>query len=118
MSDQHETPRIEVLDKSHAVKSMDVQSVKVKVRPIDQNAPGFLPLYRGLLSAQRAFTTPQKATPEDVDEAEALIMSHIVEPSTPAEKKAFMNMLTGEDIGKLFEAIMGSSSIPPAKGAG
>jgi hypothetical protein len=99
------------------INEIDVQKVKIKVRPIDPTAPGFMPRYRALLAVQRAFTTPAKAAPEDIDKGYDLLAEHIVEPATKDEKFRLLDSLNSEEIMDIFAVIMGSKTVPPAKGA-
>jgi hypothetical protein len=97
--------------------AIELENITVRVRPIDPSAAGFLPRYRALLSAQRAFTNPAKATPEDIDGAQALLSEHILEPESAADKLKILNSVSGEELMKIFNALMGTATVPPAKGA-
>ena len=94
-----------------------VQNIPIKIRPLEKDAPGFLPRWRSLLATKRSVTDPEKAQPEDVDKALDLLCEHITEPADRASKIAILNKITGEEFGKLFEAIMQPEAIPPSKGA-
>lgn len=94
------------------------QNVNLKVRPIDKDAPGFLPRYRQIMAARRVFTEPDKGLPEDVDKAYELLMEHITEPENRIEKQRELDKLTGTQLMEILNAIMGVNTVPPANGAG
>lgn len=96
---------------------LDIQHVQVKVKVLEANAPGFLPRYRQLLSAKRVSQDFEHAQPEDIDQLYALLEEHIVEPTTHAEKKKVLDMVSADELGSLFNIIMGANLVPPANGA-
>ena len=94
---------------------INIQQKTIRVKPIDQNAPGFLPLYRSLLATQRALTNPAKAIPEDIDGAYEVLSEHFIEPKNPAEIKKVLDGASAEDIMNLFGVLMGTNTVPPVK---
>jgi hypothetical protein len=118
MSDQPNNNIEIITNEAEKTKVFDVQTLKVRVRPLEKDAPGFMPRYRAMLAAQRAFTQPQKATPEDVDGARALLFEHIIEPEDEFGKNQILDLVTVDELTKMFSVIMGAAdSVPPAKGA-
>lgn len=99
------------------MENLQVQNRKIVLKPIDQAAPGFLPLYRSLLAAKRAFSDFNKAVPEDVDEAMTLMRRHIVEPAAKSEKDAILESISAAEMMILFDVLMGVNIVPPANGA-
>ncbi len=92
------------------------EAIQIKVRPIQKDAPGFLPRWRNLLSAKRALGEFEKAQPEDVDGAMSLLMEHILEPADPFEARRALEQVSADELMKLFDAIMGRNTVPPASG--
>lgn len=94
-----------------------VQNIKVVLKSLDKDAPGFLPRWRQILALKRSVTDIAKAQPEDVDEAMKLLEAHIVEPSEPQAKRNILNMASGEEFSAMFEQVLGMNSVPPPNGA-
>ena len=99
------------------MSELTVQNIQIKVRPMDSKAAGFMPRYRQLLAARRALETFDKAQPEDIDETYKLLAEHITEPTTPAAKQHVLDMLSADDLLKLFDVIMGANTVNPPSGA-
>lgn len=118
MSDQSNVD-IRTVDKTHANVSMEVsdKNFRVVLRPLEKNKPGFLPLYRKMLAIKRAFSDFKNAKPEDVDEAVALLKQYMVEPVNDLEKQIILDTITEEEMGSMFDHIMGTNTVPLAKGA-
>lgn len=93
-------------------------NVNIKIRPIDKDAPGFLPRYQQIMAVRRVFSEPEKGIPEDVDKAYTLLMEHITEPESPHEKRAELDKLSGSQLMEVLNSIMGVNTVPPANGAG
>ena len=94
-----------------------VQNIQIKIKPLEKNAPGFLPMWRKMLSAKRSMMDPMRAQPEDVDDAIELLCGCITEPEDRASKEAILNSITADEFGKLFDAIMRAETVPPPNGA-
>lgn len=97
--------------------TLTAQNLPIKVRPIKRGEPGFLPEYRALLATKRAFTDFEKALPEDVDGAMALLAKYIIEPASQAEKMRVLSLVSEEEVTRLFDVILGRNIVPPAKDA-
>lgn len=94
-----------------------VQNIPIKISPLKNDAPGFLPRWRNLLAAKRAVMDMERAQPEDIDKAIDLLCEHITAPADRASKVAILNQINGEEFSKLFEAIMRTEAVPPSNGA-
>lgn len=91
--------------------------VNLKLRPIDPDAPGFLPRLQQLLAAKRSLSDFQKAEPEDVDKVYELLCEHITSPESKAEKMSALKKLNLTQLNTVFESLMGTNTVPPANGA-
>jgi hypothetical protein len=98
------------------MSDIKIQNVEVKISRLDPGAPGFLPRYRQLLSARRALGDFDKAQPEDVDQVYALLTEHVIEPANPAQKRKVLDMLSVEDLMKIFDEVMGKNTVNPPSG--
>jgi hypothetical protein len=92
--------------------------VNLKLRPIDPDAPGFLPRLQQLLAAKRSLSDFQSAQPEDIDKVYELLAEHITEPEVKAEKLTALKKLTQTQLATVFDSLMGAKTVPPESGAG
>jgi hypothetical protein len=99
------------------MSDLTVQNVKIVVRRLEPQATGFLPRYRKLLSARRALGEFEKAQPEDIDEVYKLLAEHMTEPKEEPQKKAVLDVLSVDDLMKMFDEIMGRNTVNPPSGA-
>lgn len=98
-------------------KQINIQGMPVTVRMLDNQKPGFLPLWRQVLSLKRAVQDINRAQPEDVDEAVRLLADHIVEPADAPAKARVLDSANADEFSELFEVILGMRNIPPSSGA-
>lgn len=98
-------------------EEMKVQNHEIRLVRIDPDKPGFMPRYRQMLSARRALSDFDKATPEDVDGIYELIIEHMTFPESRAEKLKIINDLAIKDLAAIFDELMGAKTVPPPKDA-
>lgn len=94
----------------------ELKELNITIKPIDRNAPGFMPMYRKVLAVKRAFTNPDKAQPEDIDEVMLLLEQHITAPADPMEKRRILDLASAAQITQILDAILGAGIVPPANG--
>jgi len=99
-----------------AFKDVQAQELTVKVRPLEKDTPGFMPLWRRILAIRRGLTDLEKACPEDVDAAYSMLCEYIVEPAEYAEKVAILDRINSTEMMAIFDAITGAGKVPPSKG--
>jgi hypothetical protein len=97
-------------------KSVKAREFTVVLKALDPDAEGFMPLWKRVLSIKRGFADIDKAQPEDIDEAQAFLMSAMIEPSDPRQKQALLNRVTSSEMMAMLDAITGAGKVPPKKG--
>ena len=112
-NNQEVSPAAVLSDK--VTNTVQARNIDVVVRAIKKNEPGFMPLWKRVLSIKRGIADFEKAQPEDVDEAYEFLCSVIVEPSTQAAKMDLLNSITNDEMMALFSAVIGGG-VPPSKG--
>jgi hypothetical protein len=101
------------MEKEPAIK---IQNKTVKIKPIDQDAPGFLPMWRRFIQVQRGLSDFAKAQPEDIDAMIDLLASCMIEPESHEEKLEILNSVSSSELMALFNAFAGKTEVPPANG--